>query len=133
RSDCHVTREAAGINGNRGLHADTFAHMILRRYSQHTLVSQNCLLDSMAHTHYGASSNGTAREMLVETTYIQDAGNGRIIMESHFTMRGDKNNLRYRMIQIFRDREGLHIAHPASPTRMDGIADFVLAFQYYRS
>src|SRR5579875_979802 len=132
-SHADVSREAAGINGDGRSHAEPFTHVVLRHHPRDTAIFQNRLLDGVPDSQRSTGCNSAPREMLVDAAHIQDAGNRRIIVQLHFTMRGDKSNVLYWMIEVFRDAERLHIAHPASSTRMDGIADFVLAFQYDRS
>jgi hypothetical protein len=66
---------------------------------------------------------------LIEAAYIDDAADGGIVVQGYFAMRREKNNFCDGMVEMLRNREGLHIADPTAAAGMDRITDFIVAFQ----
>src|SRR5215471_17430797 len=123
----NMARKTAGINRHSCTHIYTLTYVILSRHTQNTPIFDDRLFSGMAHTQASTSSNSAPRKVLVDPTHIKNASNRRIIIQEHLTMRRNKYDPGYRMIQVFRDSERLHIADPASPACMNWITNLALA------
>src|SRR5260221_5219901 len=122
----HMTRKTAGIDRHSRMDANTLTRMILRCHPQDTAIFHCRLFNRMAHTQCSASSNGTPCKVLVNSSHIHYTGDRGIIIKRHFTVRGYKHYLCYRMIQVLGDGKCLHSPYPASPACMNRISNLVL-------
>jgi hypothetical protein len=125
----YMAREATRIDGDGSAHGIALIDMILNGYATDAIIFYEGLLDGMIYAEDGSSGHRPARQMLVDATYIQYTGDPRIIVKGNLAVWRDKIDCIDRMIEVFWDIERLHIAHPASAARMNGVTNFVLALQ----
>src|SRR5437868_3368651 len=101
--------------------------MIFRSHTDYTPVLHQRLLDGMPYTQYCSSGNSSTCQVLIEATYIDDAGHCRSVVERNFSAGGDKRHFGDRVVEMLWDSERLHITNPAPTTSMYRIANLVLA------
>src|SRR5579859_6891289 len=103
--------------------------MILRHHAHDAPVFATILqrlLYRMAHPDSRTRLHSAASQMLIDAAHIEHTSNGWVIRQWHLSLRRNKDHLWNRMIEVLRYRQSLHIANPATTTRMHGIANLIL-------
>src|SRR5215472_4557970 len=96
----YMSRKAAGVNCHRRVNSYAFTSMVLRCYTHDAIVFHNRCFNRMTDTEYSARGDGTACQVLIDSSYIENTGNCRMIVQWHFIIGRNKYNFRYGVVQV---------------------------------
>ncbi len=128
-----MPREAAGIDSDPRTQRKMFANMIPGGHTTNAIIFYKRLLYGMAHPQRRPGSDSPSGEVLVQPAHIDNTGNRRSIAQGNLSMGRDKIYLLDWMVEMLGNVQRHHIADPAAAAGMDGIANFMLAFENQRS
>src|SRR5258708_7165157 len=107
--------------------------MGFRRHTEHAPILNHSLFDGMAHANAGTGTDRATRQVLVDAAHIDHAADRLIVVQGDLAFGGHKIHLLDRMVEVFWNAQGAHIADPTAAAGMDGVANLVLALQNQRA